>query len=126
MAGRASHTRPRGTGCARPTALQFTLPARHGTRVTPPGRTAGKITGCPVELLAAGHPPVGASAVSALRWPDGRARYRPGRSFVTEARQSGAPDVRALTELLLTRAAGSGGQLRSAEVAEAVEAAEVT
>jgi len=45
---------------------------------------------------------------------------------VTEARQSGAPDVRALTDVLLARAAGSGGQLRSAEVAQAVEDAEVT
>jgi RNA polymerase primary sigma factor len=45
---------------------------------------------------------------------------------VTEARQSGAPDVRALTEVLLSRAAGSGGQLRSAEVAQAVEAADVS
>jgi RNA polymerase primary sigma factor len=45
---------------------------------------------------------------------------------VTEARQSGTPDVRALTDALLARAAGSGGQLRSTEVAQAVEAAEVT
>ena len=45
---------------------------------------------------------------------------------MTEARQSGAPDVRALTEALLARAAGSGGQLRSTEVAHAVEDAEVT
>ena len=45
---------------------------------------------------------------------------------MTEARQSGAPDVRALTEVLLSRAAGSGGQLRSAEVAQAVESAEVS
>src|SRR5436305_14839705 len=73
-----------------------------------------------------GHPPVGDRAVFALRWPDGRARFRPGRSFVTEARQSGAPDVPALTEALLARAAGSGGQLRSTEVAHAVEDAEVT
>ena len=45
---------------------------------------------------------------------------------MTEARQSGAPDVRALTDALLARAAGSGGQLRSTEVAQAVEDAEVT
>jgi RNA polymerase primary sigma factor len=59
---------------------------------------------------------VGRTAVLALR---------PGRSFVTEARHSGA-DVRTLTDALLARAAGSGGQLRSAEVARAVEDAEVT
>jgi len=44
---------------------------------------------------------------------------------VTEARHSGA-DVRTLTDTLLARAAGAGGQLRSAEVARAVEDAEVT
>ncbi len=44
---------------------------------------------------------------------------------MTEARHSGA-DVRTLTDALLARAAGSGGQLRSAEVARAVEDAEVT
>jgi RNA polymerase primary sigma factor len=59
---------------------------------------------------------VGRTAVLAIR---------PGRSFVTEARHSGA-DVRTLTDALLARAAGSGGQLRSAEVARAVEDAEVT
>jgi RNA polymerase primary sigma factor len=51
--------------------------------------------------------------------------FCPGRSFVTEARHSGA-DVRTLTDALLARAAVSGGQLRSAEVARAVEDAEVT
>src|SRR5207248_7392270 len=111
--------RARGAGCGRPTALQFTPPARHGTRAT--------YQRCPVAApLAARHPPVGGRADYALRWPDGRARFRPGRSFVTEARQSGAPDVRALTEVLLSRAAGSGGQLRSAEVAQAVESAGVS
>ena len=45
---------------------------------------------------------------------------------MTEARRSGAPDVRALTDALLGRAAGSGGQLRSTEVAQAVEDADVT
>jgi RNA polymerase primary sigma factor len=44
---------------------------------------------------------------------------------VTEARHSGA-DVRTLTDALLARAAGAGGQLMSAEVARAVEDAEVT
>ena len=44
---------------------------------------------------------------------------------MTEARHSGA-DVRTLTDALLARAAGSGGELRSAEVARAVEDAEVT
>src|SRR5204863_2341728 len=51
--------------------------------------------------------------------------FCPGRSFVTEARHSGA-DVRILTDALLARAASSGGQLRSAEVARAVEDADVT
>src|SRR5207248_11149128 len=76
-----------------------------------------------------GGPDIHRSAVT--RFPryvgrTGRARFRPGRSFVTEARQSGAPDVRALTDALLARAAGSGGQLRSTEVAQAVEDAEVS
>jgi RNA polymerase primary sigma factor len=44
---------------------------------------------------------------------------------VTEARQTGA-DVRSLTDTLIAHAAGAGGQLTSAEVARAVEAAEVT
>jgi RNA polymerase primary sigma factor len=44
---------------------------------------------------------------------------------VTEARHSGA-DVRILTDTLLARAASAGGQLRSAEVARAVEEADVT
>ncbi len=44
---------------------------------------------------------------------------------MTEARHSGA-DVRILTDTLLARAAGAGGQLRSAEVARAVEEADVT
>jgi RNA polymerase primary sigma factor len=44
---------------------------------------------------------------------------------VTEARQSGA-DVRTLVDELLARAVGSGGQLTSAQVATAVEHADVT
>jgi len=48
-----------------------------------------------------------------------------GRSFVTEARQTGT-DVRTLTDALIAHAAGSGGQLTSAAVARAVEDAEVT
>jgi RNA polymerase primary sigma factor len=44
---------------------------------------------------------------------------------VTEARQSGA-DVRTLVDELLAHAAGSGGQLTSAQVAMAVENADVT
>jgi RNA polymerase primary sigma factor len=44
---------------------------------------------------------------------------------VTEARQTGA-DVRLLTDSLIAHAASAGGQLTSAEVAQAVESAEVT
>ncbi|HKT00385.1 MAG TPA: RNA polymerase sigma factor, partial [Rugosimonospora sp.] len=44
---------------------------------------------------------------------------------MTEARQSGA-DVRTLVDELLAHAAGSGGQLTSAQVAMAVENADVT
>jgi RNA polymerase primary sigma factor len=44
---------------------------------------------------------------------------------VTEARQTGA-DVRSLTDSLIAHAANAGGQLTSAEVARAVESAEVT
>jgi RNA polymerase primary sigma factor len=44
---------------------------------------------------------------------------------VTAARQTGA-DVRSLADTLITRATTSGGQLTSAEVAHAVESAEVT
>jgi RNA polymerase primary sigma factor len=51
--------------------------------------------------------------------------FRPGRSFVTEARQSGT-DVRPLTDALLSQAAAAGNQLTSAEVARVVEDAEVT
>ncbi len=51
--------------------------------------------------------------------------HRTGRSFVTEARQTGA-DVRSLTDTLIARAAANGGQLTSAEVAQTVESAEVT
>src|SRR6266545_3669894 len=89
--------------------------------------TAGEsTTDVPPPGWWSGHPPVGGRTVSALPLPDGRARFRPGRSFVTEARQAGTPDVRALTDALLARAAGSGGQLRSTEFARAVEDAEVT
>jgi RNA polymerase primary sigma factor len=48
-----------------------------------------------------------------------------GRSFVTEARHTGA-DVRSLTDTLIAHAEGAGGQLTSAEVVRAVEAAEAT
>jgi RNA polymerase primary sigma factor len=48
-----------------------------------------------------------------------------GRSFVTEARHTGA-DVRSLTDTLIAHATGAGGQLTSAEVVRAVEAAEMT
>jgi RNA polymerase primary sigma factor len=47
-----------------------------------------------------------------------------GRSFVTEVRHNGA-DVRKVTETLLSEAAGAGGQLTSAQVAQIVEAARV-
>jgi RNA polymerase primary sigma factor len=48
-----------------------------------------------------------------------------GRSFVTEARHTGA-DVRSITEALMAHAEQAGGQLTSAEVARTVESAEVT
>jgi RNA polymerase primary sigma factor len=48
-----------------------------------------------------------------------------GRSFVTEAHQTGA-DVRSLTEALIAHAQGAGGQVTSAEVVQTVESAEVT
>jgi RNA polymerase primary sigma factor len=48
-----------------------------------------------------------------------------GRSFVTEAHQTGA-DVRSLTEVLIAHAQGAGGQITSAEVVQTVESAEVT
>ncbi|GGL14077.1 hypothetical protein GCM10012284_56070 [Mangrovihabitans endophyticus] len=48
-----------------------------------------------------------------------------GRSFVTEAHQTGA-DVRSLTEALIAHARGAGGQITSAEVVQTVESAEVT
>jgi RNA polymerase primary sigma factor len=48
-----------------------------------------------------------------------------GRSFVTEAHQTGA-DVRSLAEALIAHARGTGGQLTSAEVLQTVESAEVT
>jgi RNA polymerase primary sigma factor len=48
-----------------------------------------------------------------------------GRSFVTEAHHTGA-DVRSLTEVLISRAQGAGGQITSAEVVLTVESAEVT
>ena len=51
ITGRAARAEPA------PTALQFTLPTRHGTE----GNT----------------PPVGGRVVSALRWPDDRARSLP-------------------------------------------------
>src|SRR5213078_3917222 len=55
----------------------------------------------------------------------GRARsFATGRLFVTAARHNGA-DVRPLADSLIARAAASGGQLTSAEVANAVEDAEV-
>ena len=48
-----------------------------------------------------------------------------GRSFVTEAHQTGA-DARSLAEVLIAHARGAGGQITSAEVAQTVESAEVT
>jgi len=48
-----------------------------------------------------------------------------GRSFVTEAHQTGA-DVRSLTEALIAHAQGAGGQITSAQVVQTVESAEVT
>jgi RNA polymerase primary sigma factor len=48
-----------------------------------------------------------------------------GRSFVTEARHTGA-DVRSLTDTLIAHAASANGQLTSAEVVRAVESAGAT
>jgi RNA polymerase primary sigma factor len=48
-----------------------------------------------------------------------------GRSFVTEARQTGV-DVRSLIDSLIVRAERAGGRITSAEVARTVESAEVT
>ena len=48
-----------------------------------------------------------------------------GRSFVTEAHQTGA-DVRSLTEALIAHAQGAGGQITASQVAQTVESAEVT
>ena len=61
----------------------------------------------------------------ALRWAPGRVIIASGRSFVTEAHQTGA-DVRSLTEALIAHAQGAGGQITSAEVVQTVESAEVT
>jgi RNA polymerase primary sigma factor len=55
----------------------------------------------------------------------GRSHIATGRSFVTAARQPGT-DVRSLADTLISHAAINGGQLTSAEVAHAVEAAGVT
>src|SRR4051812_14977073 len=48
-----------------------------------------------------------------------------GRSFVTEARQTGA-DVRSITDILIAHAEQAGGQITSAQVAQTVESADVT
>ena len=57
--------------------------------------------------------------------PAGRSLIATGRSFVTAARQPGT-DVRSLADTLISHAANNGGQLTSAEVAQALEAAGVT
>jgi RNA polymerase primary sigma factor len=69
---------------------------------------------------------VAADAFRALPWPDRPCSlFAIGRSFVTEARQSGT-DVRTLTDTLLAQAAESGGKITSATLAQAVENADVT
>ncbi|MDT5040832.1 MAG: polymerase primary sigma factor, partial [Actinoplanes sp.] len=61
-----------------------------------------------------------------LRWAQAAPNLiASGRSFVTEAHQTGA-DVRSLTEVLIAHAQGAGGQITSAQVVQTVESAEVT
>jgi RNA polymerase primary sigma factor len=61
-----------------------------------------------------------------LRWAQAAPNLiASGRSFVTEAHQTGA-DVRSLTEALIAHAQGAGGQITSAQVVQTVESAEVT
>src|SRR5207245_4471184 len=105
---------PPGAGRGMPVPNGATIHAaralRHEGQIPQfPGQRPGN--GCPA---VARRPDIHRSAVERFPRYVGRTAvlaFRPGRSFVTEARQSGAPDVRALTEVLLTRAAGSGGQL---------------
>src|SRR3954471_17123988 len=101
-------------GGSRRTALQFT-PAH-------PSRTAAS---GPVRVPRAPTPHRPASSRRALRWVYGRVSSPSGRSFVTEAHQTGA-DVRSLTEALIAHAQGAGGQITSAQVVQTVESAEVT
>ena len=57
-----------------------------------------------------------------------RTEYRsllPGRSSVSETRQTGA-DVRSITDTLITRARQAGGRIGSAVVAQVVEGAAIT
>src|SRR5215468_4472595 len=114
---------PRVAGRSANTALQFTLPsayrpvassaqvARHGQAEHGPSHWRSRL----LRRANAGSRGTVAAAHS----------LRPGRSLVTEARQS-EPDVRTLTESLLTRAAESGGELSAATVAKAVEEAALT
>ncbi|GAB1642378.1 hypothetical protein KRMM14A1259_28010 [Krasilnikovia sp. MM14-A1259] len=96
------------------TALQFT-PAHAFTDSRPP---AGLRHGGPHTTLA--------SPVAVLRRAYTALNLiASGRSFVTEAHQTGA-DVRSLTEALIAHAQGAGGQITSAQVVQTVESAEVT
>jgi len=85
-----------------------------------------RITGSrPVRVTGVLQQPIGPARRFALRWS-----IRPcsliasGRSFVTEPRHTGA-DVRSLTDTLIAEAQNAGGQLTSAQLARAVESAEV-
>src|ERR1700759_5217594 len=99
-------SRRAATRGSRSTALQFTpATASRTSRPRARPRPGGSHT-TPVSLVApccAGH--------------KGRGTSPSGRSFVTEAHQTGA-DVRSLTEALIAHAQGAGGQVTSAEVAQ--------
>src|SRR5690606_25220278 len=67
------------------------------------------------------------ASCSMLGWGPGlhNRPSRSGRSFVSEARHTGA-DVRSLTRSLIAHAGGAGGRIASTALAEAVESAAVT
>jgi RNA polymerase primary sigma factor len=81
----------------------------------------GSTTNRPLKL---GHS-IAAAPCARPAGPAASSLIATGRSFVTAARQPGA-DVRFLADSLITRAATNGGHLTSAEVAHAVESADVT
>src|SRR5882757_8384863 len=80
----------------------------------------------PVRKTGVPHTPHRPVPFAVLRWVQAALNLiASGRSFVTEAHQTGA-DVRSLTEALIAHAQGAGGQITSAEVVQTVESAEVT